>query len=358
MDGRKNGPLAFTRQAVTAVFIQPEGLPVRHTVEIRTHPISGRTCRISFSRKDEREPSTETLPPPPPNANDRSRCPFCHPALNARTPRLPESLASEGRMIRGTSVLFPNLFPYGAYSAVSLFDDHHYVPIGEASTSAYTDSLINCRNYLRKVLATDPSAVYTAITQNHLPSAGGSLLHPHLQVHADSVGSNHHRFYHARAAQHGKAWDSGLFSDYLRLEKENGERTIGKTGNWQWLSSFAPEGFYEIWGILPGVCSLRELSSEDCRQLARGIGNAQRFFRSMNRNGYNLGMMAVESPESALELRAVLMVRSNYAAWARNDHTGYEVMLGEMATFSPPEETAQQARPFWQGGQNNGASDP
>ena len=34
---------------------------------------------------------------------------------------------ASGRLIRGASVLFPNLFPYGAHSAVSLFDDRHFV---------------------------------------------------------------------------------------------------------------------------------------------------------------------------------------------------------------------------------------
>ena len=42
-----------------------------------------------------------------------------------------------------------------------------------------------------------------------------------------------------------------------------------------------------------------------------------------------------------------MIVRSNYAAWVRSDHTGFEVMLGDMATFTAPEETAERARPFW-----------
>jgi hypothetical protein len=44
----------------------------------------------------------------------------------------------------------------------------------------------------------------------------------------------------------------------------------------------------------------------------------------------------------------VLIVRSNYAAWVRNDHTGFELMLGDMATFTLPEDTAALARPFWE----------
>ena len=36
-----------------------------------------------------------------------------------------------------------------------------------------------------------------------------------------------------------------------------------------------------------------------------------------------------------------MLVRSNYAPWTRSDHTGFEVMLGEMATFTAPEATAR-----------------
>jgi hypothetical protein len=31
----------------------------------------------------------------------------------------------------------------------------------------------------------------------------------------------------------------------------------------------------------------------------------------------------------------------------RNDHTGFEVMLGDMTTFTPPEETAAAARRYF-----------
>jgi hypothetical protein len=52
-------------------------------------------------------------------------------------------------------------------------------------------------------------------------------------------------------------------------------------------------------------------------------------------------------PSSRLELRIVIMVRSNYAPWVRSDHTGFEVMLGDMTTFSAPEQTADSARSFF-----------
>ena len=118
--------------------------------------------------------------------------------------------------------------------------------------------------------------------------------------------------------------------------------------SWEWITAFAPEGFYEIWGILPGVMSLMDLGKAEWQELSRGVLNTQRFYRSLCRNGYNLGLLVIENGESHLELRVVILARSNYAPWVRNDHTGFEVMYGDMATFTAPEIIADQARPFWE----------
>jgi len=343
--------LSFDRKIISAQIIDPGGEAVEKPVEIRTHPITGRTCRITFARKEEKEAGTDTLPEPPPDASDVKNCPFCRPQVLARTPRFGPDLTPEGRLMAGASILFPNLFPYGRYSAVSLFDDNHFVEIGTATPESYEDSLVNCQRYLERIGCVDPGAVYMAVTQNHLPSAGGSLVHPHFQVHADRIASNHHRFYGDRTGDYFDRTGGYLFSNYLAHERKEGTRIIGRTGRWEWLAAFAPEGFFEIWGILPGVFSLSRMSGTDRKDLVEGILNTQQFYRSLNRNGYNLGILSIEKDASRLELRTVMLVRSNYAPWVRSDHTGYEVMLGEMATFSLPEETTLLARPFWHTGE-------
>jgi len=72
-----------------------------------------------------------------------------------------------------------------------------------------------------------------------------------------------------------------------------------------------------------------------------------KIYRSLGRNGYNLGLLLLEDGTAYQELRMVMTVRSNYAQWVRSNFTGFEVMLGDMATFTSPEETAKTARPFW-----------
>jgi len=339
--------LKFEKELIASRFIHPDGRQVESIIEVRVNPVTGRTSRIAFNRSKEKESGTERLPAPPPDARQTGTCPFCRPQAFEQTPRLAKDQFDKGRLEHRASLLFPNLFPYGRYSAVSLFDNSHFVEIGKASLDSYTDSFINCQNYLTALFRSDPHAIYMAITQNHLPSAGGSLVHPHLQVHADRIATNHHRFLRRRCAAYHARRGRHLFSDYLACEKKQHERYIGKTGDWHWMAAFAPEGFFEIWGILPGWFSLLGLDHEQWHSLARGVLNVQRFYRSLNRNGYNLGLLCQQDGRDVMELRVVILARSNYAPWVRNDHTGYEVMLGDMTTFSAPEKTAAAARPFW-----------
>ncbi len=341
-------PLRFESQRITARLVEPSGKAVERNLEVRTHPITGRTCRIAFSRINEKEAGAEALPEPPPEADNFSACPFCRPQMTAMTPRLHPNLGSETqRLVRGDSVLFPNLFPYGAYSAVSLFNNDHFVEIGSATASSYTDCFINCRNYLSMILEKDRQAVYCAITQNHLPSAGGSLIHPHLQINADCIAPNFSRFLLQRTQMYHNRNSNLLISDYLNYEKSEDRRLIGTSGPWHWLAAFAPEGFFEIWAILPGITSIRQVDNSMWANLADGILRIQKYYRSTNRNGYNLGLLSVETPESKLELRCVMLVRANYAPWVRNDHTGFEIMLGDMTTFTAPEQVAEAARKFF-----------
>ncbi len=347
MGKNSQNSIDFITRQVKAKFIHPGGNIVKSKIEIRTNPVTGRTARIAFGRIHEKEAGISSLPPPPPDAKNTEACPFCEPQVYEKTPRLRYEISEKGRLKKGNSLLFPNLFPYGEYSAVSLFDNNHFVEIGKASLKSYKDCFINCADYLVRVKNYDPKACYMAITQNHLPSAGGSLVHPHLQINADKIPANNQRFLEKKCRDFFDDTGKYFFSAYIEHEKKEKVRYIGKTGPWEWASAFAPEGFFEIWGIFPGCTDFENIKEKEWEELAKGVLNAQAFYRSLNRNGYNLGMLIIARKESFLELRIVILVRSNYAPWVRNDHTGFEVMLGDMATFTAPEEVARLALPFW-----------
>ena len=338
----------FKKEELSANFFDAAGNPVQRILQIRTDPISLKQCRITSSRALENERGTEKLYEPPEQDLDVSCCPFCPQNLENMTPYLHEQITPDKRLKHNESVLFPNLYPYTEWSAVSLFDASHHVVIGNASPAVYRDSFINCADYLCRVIRVDPEAKFMAITQNHLPGAGGSLVHPHLQVHATSRISNHHAHLQRRVLDYVAENQTCIFTDLLKAEQRTKERYIGSTGLWEWTTAFAPSGFYEIWGIAPSESSLlipeKEMIWQD---LARGVVNAQKFYRSLKRNSYNLSLLTIEDGQNLHSLKVSLTARSPYAPWVRSDISGFEIASGEMATFTHPETVAEIARKFW-----------
>jgi len=340
--------IEFKTSEYRATFMGVSGNRMERIQQVRTDPVSLKQCRITPSRALENERGTEMLYHPPEIDLDKKKCPFCPGNLESMTPCLLPEISEAKRLSHNHSILFPNLFPYTEWSAVSLFDNTHHVEIGSASLQSYQDSFINCSQYLLRVKKVDPGAIYMSITQNHLPGAGGSLVHPHLQVHATKLISNNHKVFEQRAREHETRHGSCILSDLLIAEKKTRERYIGRTGSWEWIAAFAPSGFYEIWGISRMNSSL--LVPEKTwfwKDLAKGVLNAQKFYKSLNRNAYNLALLSIEDGKNIPSLRVSLTARSSYAPWVRSDFTGFELASGEMATFTLPETVAAMAKQFW-----------
>jgi len=340
--------IEFRKQEFSAKFSDAAGKALTRIQQVRTDPVTMKQCRITPSRALENERGTEKLYQPPEIDLNESKCPFCPVNLESMTPCLNEQISKSKKLKNRKSILFPNLFPYTEWSAVSLFDNTHHVEIGTANPGSYRDSFINCSDYLTRVKRADPKAIFMSITQNHLPGAGGSLVHPHLQVHATKQISTNHALLKKRAREHAAQYRKCILSDLLLTEKEMGERYIGSTGAWEWIAAYAPSGFYEIWGIATSEYSLLIPGEKGIWQdLAEGVLNTQKFYKSLNRNSYNLSLLSVEDNTKNPCLKISLTARSSYAPWVRSDFTGFELASGEMATFTLPESVAAMACKFW-----------
>lgn len=340
--------IEFKKSEFSTTFSDASGNQIKRIQQVRTDPVTLKKCRITPSRALENERGTERLYHPPDSDLDEKKCPFCPGNLESATPCFMPEFSETKRHRYNDSILFPNLFPYTEWSAVSLFDNAHHVEIGSAALGAYRDSFINCSQYLVKVKEADPSAIYMSITQNHLPGAGGSLVHPHLQVHATKQISNNHRVLEQRTQTYQAKYGKCILSDLLTAEKKVKQRYIGSTGVWEWTTAFAPSGFYEIWGIARKESSLLEPEKTQVwRDLAKGVLNTQKFYKSLNRNAYNLALLSVEDGNDSPCLKVSLVARSSYAPWVRSDFTGFEISSGEMTTFTFPESVATMAKEFW-----------
>lgn len=74
-----------------------------------------------------------------------------------------------------------------------------------------------------------PTAVWSSISANHRPPAGGPLVHPRLQSAHDASGLTAHRVLVENSLGWARAHGKSYWSSLVESEK-GGERWIGRTG--------------------------------------------------------------------------------------------------------------------------------
>ena len=306
----------------------------------RTDPVTGLTVRITGPRprdpglSDGRVPDLEAV-----SAATAKSCPFCGAGPWTRTPRFPPALVPEGRIRRGDAVLFPNLAPYGPYSSVTTLSPDHHVPLGRFTAAMYRDALGNCLELASRVAAADLRPRWAVISQNVLPSSGGALFHPHLQVNLDDEPVGYHRMLEEARARHGRGPD---LLDCLARDAFAQGRGIGRSGEWAWFTPFAPLAAWEVQAVLPGPLLAGQLQDGCLDALVAGLLAVEAWYAKDGRNALNLGLFLPLREPSPLLLR--LMIRSTFRPWYRSDRSCYEIALYEGVTDRAPESQAAAMR--------------
>ncbi|MCX5731873.1 MAG: hypothetical protein NTY18_11115, partial [Deltaproteobacteria bacterium] len=155
--------------------------------EIRYDPLTGESCRIChFSLPSAPPPDIAAIA-----AARRASCPFCPERVTTVTPRFPEPLVPGGRFRRGEAVVFPNLFPYDDLSAVLVPGPEHLVDAGDVPESLVVSGIAAARDFLAATIPRlGKGDLFGLVTWNHMPPAGGTQLHPHMQVVATTEPGN------------------------------------------------------------------------------------------------------------------------------------------------------------------------
>lgn len=333
-------PVDVQESTLEAHFIAPDGLPADHTIVRRVCPLTGASVRITPKRPPD-SAAAVTAPDLSERIRATSRCPFCENAVWTLTPTFPPSLSPTPRLQQGRSVLFPNLAPYGRYSAVLLLSLDHHIPMGGFSQDLYLDGLLNFSQYIRLVAEADPSASQVAITQNILPSSGGAMFHPHMQINLDAEPMG----YASTLMASQKAWeashpDSNLLLSWARQEASS-PRFVAHQGDWQLASTFAPtaQEEFHLFFIRPNHWSLAEFKRQEWSDFAALVVSVQRFWQQ---RGFNSGHVTLfGSTTGRHPPLGRIMLRSTYAPWYRSDQSCYEVGCWEPARDVSPEILAE-----------------
>ena len=163
--GREGVGMEFKSIRKVTRFLDPRtGLSeTRVESEVRLHPLTGRTSRVAhFSLRGASRPDPEEL-----IAATRENCPFCPQAVERETPMFPPDLVPRGRLRRNEATVVPNLFPYDAYSALTIITKDHYVPL-----HAFTEERLSDTFGLPLVLFEIGACLRNLLTLDRRPAAG------------------------------------------------------------------------------------------------------------------------------------------------------------------------------------------
>ncbi|MDP8222859.1 MAG: hypothetical protein P9L99_05815 [Candidatus Lernaella stagnicola] len=342
--------IEFQREIVTARFGDPrrEFAMVELPTEIRICPLTGHRTRITPPRvvgKNLRSTAWPDLSEP--IAASYEDCPFCPDVIDQRACALDEERFGVRFMRRGKAFLFPNIAPYGPYSVVTVIGPQHYTEVGDYDADELLDAVLLSRDYLLKIRAADPAMRMGVITQNHLPASGGTLVHPHLQVQADAQGPTFTETLRRCQIEAAVRHDRPFWPLLVETERRLGERYVGRTGSWDWLHMWAPQGYLETWGVAPVPASFDALTDELAAEMIDGLLRLQRWYRDLNRNSFNLAVYLSEPAHDDVHLTCRLLARGNWDRFARNDRSFFEVVLGEQVMDQRPEDWAKDSRTYF-----------
>ena len=263
------------------MFSVREIVTSRGTLQYREEHLTGLRCRISPDRLKRQIDQSLYLP------SNADGCPFCHDAVLTVTPTFPDG----NRIIRGESVTFPNLFPFGEGHVVTVMTREHNVT--SFTRQQIVDALLSQIETLR------PVDGYPSINWNFLPSAGASLIHPHMQGLSDTCPSHRVDLYLSASEKYRKTKGRNYWDDVKDQERSSDRYLFGEEIHWS--AHAVPVGEREVRGILPistleGMENYVDLMARDILEilvLYRELGiyafNLSIFF---DRNGNDHGFRA------------------------------------------------------------------
>jgi len=307
--------------------------------EIRYDPLTGDSARIChFSLPQVAAPDIAAVV-----EERRASCPFCPGRVDRVTPRFPEELVPGGRFVRGEAVVFPNLFPYDDLSAVVVPGAAHFVPASDVPAGLVTSALGAARDFLRLVGPRLAADAFGIVTWNHLPPAGGTQIHPHMQVVATTEPGNAVRRELAAEEAYFRAHGRPFAADLLTAEEAAG-RLAGASGAWRWFVPFAPTGVLgDCRAVLPGKSSLLDLDDAEIAAFADGLRRALRAFAARGLWSFNLTFVPDRAGARADRhwLSARLLPRLYLDGPLHVSDASYlQLLLGERFSMAWPEDVA------------------
>ncbi|MDY6967347.1 MAG: hypothetical protein SVR08_01650 [Spirochaetota bacterium] len=313
--------------------------------EIRYDPLTSRQGRVISYRFSlpEVPDLTEMI------ENTQKICPFCPEVIDKFAARFPKDFIPEGMIREGDATLVPNLMPYSKYGAVVVLSKRHYLRMKDFTEEIIINALRACQEYFKQVKSFDPKVKYFSIGWNYMPIAGGSIVHPHMQVEADEYPFMYHRDILQASEEYYKKNSSIFWEDLIAKEKEIGERYVGETGNVTWLAPFLPRGkiMPDIMGIFRDVDSILNISESDLLDFANGLCRVLHYLSDQNFYSLNIAIYSGITMEDSFWTNARIVARGLFPPANVSDHDHIQRFNDEFCACRLPEEICSEAKVYF-----------
>lgn len=314
----------------------------RATVEIRYDPLTGQLVRIFPLRRLKFERFDWT---PVVDESKHLFCPFCPDKLEQVTPRFPDSFVTGGRLRVGQAIVVPNLHPYELHTGVVVMSPEHYVPMEKLTVDFMYDSFMAGVTYLKRCIEVDPQgALYGSVNWNYMPFAGGSLIHPHLQVLIGPEPSNYDGMILNGTRSYLKKTGSVFWVDLVATEQADNRRYLGRVGESHWLATFAPRALADITAIFPNRVTPYDMDEQVIKELVLGLNKVIRYYDSINIPSFNVSLYFGSTPNEGFWTLARIAGRFTIFPKIGTDVSHLQTLHGDQWTIYNPEDLAAELK--------------
>jgi galactose-1-phosphate uridylyltransferase len=341
----------FKKHEESAILLNPlKGFELdSQPIEYREDPISGLTSFVRTGRafwagvhKTDQALLEKLI------AETKERCFFCPEKVETSTPKFPSNFIPEGRLNRGESTLFPNLFAHKRYSAIIAMTKKHHLRLNEFEPNILINAFKLADLYIRR--AHEVGGIeYGEIGGNYLYPGGASIVHPHLQVIASHGPHYLIKVYIDKGRVHFKKYSKNFWKELINKEKELGERYLGRIGSTEWFTPFAPIKEDEVNAIVEGKSNFLEFEDYDWESLSHGLS---RVLKAYHDKGFSCFNFAIYSGPLGKKLKYLwagikIVSRTSVQAYPVNDIWYSNGILLDGFVAEPPEEVAKSIRPYF-----------
>jgi len=231
-------------------------------------------------------------------------------------------------------VTFPNLFPFGKDHVVTVITRDHYMDT--FSKEQIGDALASQIEALRSFEG------YPSINWNFLPSAGASLVHPHMQGLCDEMPSRIVGNYLCAGSMYREQQGRNYWDALKEMEMASERSLFGD--EIIWFAHAVPQGEREIRGIFP-FSSLDEL--EPYIDLLSGdILKILSLYRKLGTHAFNMSLFFDKADDGDPEYNAFcsFIARINPNPLSTSDSAFMERLHNEPIVMTLPEDLGRYYR--------------